>query len=112
MSRKVKWMKGAQKAVKKFPVDVKQTIADTLSIIADGLNPDNIKPMKGLGSGVSEIRITYRSDAYRAIYTLEIAGVLYVIHAFQKKATKGISTPKKEIDLVKSRLKLVKEAQK
>ena len=45
-------------------------------------------------------------DTYRAVYTVRFAGVIYVLHAFQKKSRKGIATPKHEIDVIKARLKL------
>ena len=34
---------------------------------------------------------------------------IWVVHAFQKKSTQGIKTPNREIDLVKERLKRLKE---
>ena len=35
---------------------------------------------------------------------------LWVVHALQKKSTQGIKTPKHEIDLIKDRLKRLKES--
>ena len=46
----------------------------------------------------------YRTDAYRLVYVTEVSGTLWVIHAFQKKSKTRISTPKREIDLVRARL--------
>ncbi len=62
------------------------------------------KPLKGLGSGVLEIAVRHRTDAYRVVYVTEIAGTLWVLHAFQKKSRVGIKTPKAEIDLIRARL--------
>lgn len=45
-------------------------------------------------------------DTYRAVYTIRFAGAAYVLHAFQKKSKKGIETPKREIEIIKARLKL------
>jgi phage-related protein len=36
-------------------------------------------------------------------------GVVYVLHAFQKKSKKGIATPQRDIDLIKARLKRAEE---
>ena len=47
----------------------------------------------------------FDSDTYRAVYTVRFAGVVYVLHAFQKKAKKGIATPQQDIELIKSRLR-------
>lgn len=65
--------------------------------------------MKGLGSGVFEIALKYRTDAYRTIYAVQLADAVWVIHAFQKKAKAGIQTPKSEIDVTQDRLKRLKE---
>jgi phage-related protein len=43
------------------------------------------------------------------IYAVQLAEEIWVIHAFQKKSTQGIKTPKREIDLIKDRLKRLKE---
>jgi len=60
--------------------------------------------MTGLGSGVMEIAVRHRSDAFRAVYVTEVAGSLWVVHAFQKKSTSGIRTPKREIDVIRDRI--------
>jgi len=57
-----------------------------------------------------ELALRHRGDAYRVIYTLQLAREIWVIHAFQKKSKVGIMTPKAEIDLVIERLKRLKEA--
>lgn len=51
----------------------------------------------------------YAGDTYRAVYTAKFAGVIYVLHAFQKKAKKGIATPLPDIRLIKERLKRASE---
>jgi phage-related protein len=63
----------------------------------------------GLGSGVFEIALAFRGNAYRLVYAVQPADTIWVIHAFQKKSKRGIQTPKQEIDLVKDRLKGLKE---
>ena len=56
-----------------------------------------------------EVVANHDGDAYRAVYTVRFAEIVYVLHCFQKKSTSGIATPKHEMDLVKSRLKLAQE---
>jgi phage-related protein len=46
---------------------------------------------------------------FRAVYTVRFAEIVYVLHAFQKKSTRGIRTPKRELDLIEQRLKRAKE---
>lgn len=80
-----------------------------LEIAAAGQMADIAKPMKGLGTGVFEIRVSYRTDAYRTMYAVKLGDDIYVLHAFQKRSTIGIKTQQKDIDLIKGRLKQLKE---
>jgi phage-related protein len=57
------------------------------------------------GRGVPEVVEDFDGDTYRAVYTVRFAGLIYLLHAFQKKSKKGIATPKQTIELVKSRLR-------
>ena len=82
---------------------------DALSLAAEGGKAGIAKPMKGLGSGVFEIAVPCRGNAFRVVYAVQLGEDLWVVHAFQKKSTQGIKTPKHEIDLVKDRLKRLKE---
>jgi phage-related protein len=62
--------------------------------------------LKGFkGAGVLEVVEDDDGNTYRAVYTVKFAGVVYVLHAFQKKSKSGIKTPPEEIDKVKARLK-------
>ena len=65
--------------------------------------------MKGIGSGVFEIALQFRGEAYRVVYDVKIDVDIWVIHAFQKKSKTGIKTPQTEITLVRERLKRLKE---
>lgn len=56
-----------------------------------------------------EIAARYDTNTYRAVYTVKLGENIYVLHVFQKKSTRGISTPKKEIDLIKQRLRMARE---
>jgi phage-related protein len=65
--------------------------------------------MHGLGSGVFEIALAFRGDAFRVVYAVQLAEEIWVVHAFQKKSTQGIKTPKREIDLIRDRIKRLTE---
>lgn len=65
--------------------------------------------MKGFGSGVFEVALKYRGDAYRTVYALQLGDDVWVLHAFQKKAKQGIKTPKRNLDLIRERLKRLKK---
>ena len=80
-----------------------------MTIAAEGSKADIAKPMHGMGSGVFEIALAFKGDAFRVVYAVQLADDIWVVHAFQKKSTQGIKTPKREIDLIKDRLKRLKE---
>lgn len=65
----------------------------------------NVKPLKGIAPGarVLEVIEPHDGDTYRAVYTVRFEGVVYVLHAFKKKSQRGIRTPKREVDLIRSR---------
>ncbi len=67
------------------------------------------KPLVGLGSGVMELALRHRGDAFRVVYALQIGDDIWVVHAFQKKSKAGIKTPKPDIDLIRERLKRLRE---
>jgi phage-related protein len=66
--------------------------------------------MHGLGAGVFEVALPFKGDAFRVVYAVHLADEIWVVHAFQKKSTQGIKTPQREIDLIKDRLKRLKES--
>ena len=67
------------------------------------------KPFKGVDGGVFEIALRYHGDAFRAVYAIKIDVDIWVIHAFQKKSKSGIKTPQADVDLIRQRLKRLKE---
>jgi len=80
-----------------------------LDVAQCGEKHPHAKPMKGFGgAGVLEI-VEDDGDAYRAVYTVKLAGRVYVLHAFQKKSKSGIATPKGAVETIKARLKLAQE---
>ena len=107
--RPVSWLRAALKEFETFPEEAKSICLTALTIAAEGGMADIAKPMHGLGSGVFEIALPSRGDAFRVVYAVQLADEVWVVHAFQKKSTQGIKTPKREIDLIKGRLKKLKE---
>jgi phage-related protein len=83
-----------------------------LTTAAEGGKSDKAKPFAGVDGGVFEIALKHRGDAFRTLYALKIAKDIWVIHAFQKKSKKGIETPQMEVDLIRHRIKRLKEALK
>ena len=108
-SRPISWIKAARKGFEKFPVEAQSICLTALTVAAEGGKADVAKPMLGLGPGVLEIALPFRGDAFRVVYAVQLDSDLWVVHAFQKKATQGIKTPKHEIDVIRERLRRLKE---
>jgi len=98
------WIGSSLKDLKKFPISIHHAMGYALYQAQIGQKHEHAKPFKGMGSAkIMEIRENAKSGTYRTIYTLEIRNFVFVLHAFQKKSKSGIATPKKEIELIKSR---------
>jgi len=108
-TRPISWIKAALKEFETFPDGARSICLAALTIAAEGGKSDIAKPMHGMGSGTFEITLAFRGDAYRVVYAVQLADEIWVVHAFQKKSTRGIKTPTREIELIKDRLKRLKE---
>ena len=108
-TRPVSWIKAALKEFETFPQGSKSICLGALTIAAEGGKADIAKPMQGMGSGVFEIALPFRGDAFRVVYAVQLGEEIWVVHAFQKKSTQGIKTPQREIALIKDRLRRLKE---
>ena len=108
-TRPVSWIKVALKECETFPQEARAICLVALTVAAEGGKADVAKPLHGLGSGVFEIALLFKGDAFRVVYAVRLASEIWVVHAFQKKSTRGIKTPKREIDLIRDRLKRLKE---
>jgi phage-related protein len=91
--------------IKNFPDIVKKRIGYQLHRVQVGENPNDWKPMKGIGKGVKEIRIKVENQ-YRVIYIDVLAYKIYVLHAFIKKSQK---TSKRDLEIARHRLKEIQK---
>ena len=109
LTRRVSWVKAALRAFQGLPEGARSVCLDALTIAAEGGKADIAKPLRGMGPGVFEIALPFRGDAFRVVYAVQLADEIWVLHAFQKKSKKGIETPKRDIELVRERLKALRE---
>jgi phage-related protein len=94
-----------------FPLRVKYSIGFALRSAQKGGKHPDAKPLKGFkGAGVLEIVSDFDGNTFRAVYTIGIKGVIYVLHAFQKKSKTGIKTPQAELDKIRRRLREAEQA--
>ncbi len=102
----VEWVGSSLDDLREFPEEVQQVMGYALYLAQCGEKHNCAKPLKGFkGAGVLEVVEDFDGDTYRAVYTVKLAGVVYVLHSFQKKSKHGIATPKQDMDLIKGRLK-------
>jgi phage-related protein len=99
------WVGSSKADFMAFPDPVQGDMGYALGVAQLGGKHPQAKPWKGEGSGVFEVVERYDGDAYRAIYTVRFEGVVYVLHAFQKKSPSGIRTAQSDVELVRERLK-------
>jgi phage-related protein len=110
LSRPISWLKAARREFETFPEEAQRTMLQALAIAAEGGKSDIAKPFKGVDSGVFEIALKHRGDAFRTIYAVQIGDNVWVVDAFQKKSKSGIKTPQRDVDRIKERIKRLKEA--
>jgi len=102
----VVWIGSSKDDLIAFPEEVAGAVGYALYEAQKGNKHPNAKPLQGFGgAGVLEVVEDHDGQTYRAIYTVRLAGRIYVLHVFEKKSKRGIMTPRSEIALVRARLK-------
>ena len=93
-----------------FPKEVREVMGQALWAAQLGKKHPDAKPLKGFtGAGVLEIVSDYDTNTYRGVYTVKLAGIVYVLHTFQKKSKRGIQTTKQDIGLIRQRLRAAEQ---
>ncbi len=102
----VVWVGSSRDDLREFPEAVQDHMGYALYVAQrGGMHPD-AKTLSGFGSaGILEVISDFRGDAFRAVYTVRYAGAVYVLHAFQKKSKTGRKTPRRDIELIRERLR-------
>ena len=103
----LKWISSSYKDLMELPVEVRKRFGYALSLAQMGDRDDTAKVLKGFGgAGVIEVVESDIGGTYRAVYTVKFAEAVFVLHCFQKKSKRGIATPKEDLDIIRSRLKV------
>jgi phage-related protein len=93
-----------------LPETVRRAFGLALYAVQLGETPPAAKPLRGFGgTGVMEPVEDHHGGTYRAAYTVRVHHRIYVLHVFQKKSTRGIATPQKDIELVHHRLRIAEQ---
>lgn len=108
MLKSLFWVGSAKKDLQAMPADVQDSFGYALHLAQTGEKHMQAKPLKGFGgAGVLEVLEVHQGGTYRAVYTVRYADAVYVLHCFQKKSTRGIATPKRDLQLIEARLQAV-----
>jgi|SRR6516162_5532267 phage-related protein len=99
------WVGSSKRDYLEFPEKMQDNLGFELYLAQTGQHPPSAKPLKGLGTGILELAEDFDGDTYRAVYVVRFKEAVYALHAFQKKSKRGVATPKREVDLIGSRLK-------
>jgi len=100
------WVGSSREDLRDFPDPVQDYMGYALYLAQRGGKHRDTKPPSGFGgAGVVEIVKDHRGDTFRAVYTVKFAGTVYVLHAFQKKSKTGRETPRRDMELIKQRLR-------
>jgi phage-related protein len=103
MERPIAWVGSSRKDLRAFPWKVRHDIGQSLYAAQMGEVDPSAKPLLGFGgASVIEIVAEDRGGTWRAVYTVRFAEAIYVLHAFQKKSKKGIATPTRDMNLIRS----------
>lgn len=96
------WLGDSRDVLRGFPVPAQKDLGYALYQVQLGQMPPDSKPMKTVGPGVYELREQDERAWYRVFYLKKIAGVIYVLHCFEKRTAQ---TEKKDVEVAKERLK-------
>jgi phage-related protein len=102
----VVWVGSSRNDLREFPDSVQDHVGYALYVAQQGGKHRDTKPLSGFGgAGIVEVIKDYRGDTFRAVYTLRHQGAVYVLHCFQKKSKTGRGTPRRDVELIKQRLR-------
>jgi phage-related protein len=104
--RRLVWLVDSLDTLKSFPPAVQQKLGFALYQAQIGQRHESAKLLHGFEASVWQVRADDPSGTYRAVYVVKFQDAAYVLHAFQKKATSGAGTSRRDIDIVRQRLKL------
>jgi phage-related protein len=106
----VVWVGSSRKDLRAFPDPVQRLVGYALYVAQHGGKHRDAKVLSGFGgAGVLEVVEDFRGDTFRAVYTLGYEGAVYVLHAFQKKSKTGSATPRRDVELVRQRLRVAEQ---
>lgn len=96
------WLGDSLDVVRGYSDDVRTAIGVELRLLQKGERPVHARPLKTVGRGVWELKISEAEGQFRVVYVVKRNDRIYVLHAFQKKTQQ---TPQQDIELARARFK-------
>jgi phage-related protein len=107
--RRLVWLVDTLERLTGFPPAVRKELGFAMYQAQIGQQHESAKMLRGFAETVWQVRADDPSGTYRAVYVAQLGDAIYVVHVFQKKATSGIATPRRELDLIRQRLQLARK---
>jgi phage-related protein len=107
--RKLVWLVDSLVKLAGFPPAVRHKLGFALYQAQIGQKHESAKMLGGFAETVWQMRADDPGGTYRTVYATQLGEEIYVLHAFQKKATSGIATPQRELALIRQRLQLARK---
>ena len=107
--RKLVWLVDSLDRLTSFPPTVRKKLGFALYQAQIGQRHESAKMLHGFTDTVWQVRADDPGGTYRTMYVAQLGEAVYILHAFQKKATSGIATPKRELELIRQRLQLARK---
>jgi phage-related protein len=105
----IDWRGSSYKDLCDLPARVRQTFGFALGLAQNGLLYEDAKVLSSYKPPLVEVLEDDDGDTYRAVYTAHYDDVVYVLHCFKKKSTKGRALPKRDKETIEARLAEVRK---
>jgi phage-related protein len=102
--RAIDWRGSSYKDLCGMPEAVRRTFGFALGLAQNDLPYDQAKTLAAFKPALVEVLEDDDGDTYRAVYTAHYRDVIYVLHCFKKKSTRGSALPKRDKATIEARL--------
>ena len=92
--KEIDWRGSSYRDLMEMPEGVRKTFGYALSLAQNGMRHPDTKQLTGFKPATIEILEDDDGDTYRGVYTAHYEDIVYVLHCFKKKSTRGRNLPK------------------
>ena len=107
--KEIDWRGSSYRDLMEMPEGVRKTFGYALSLAQNGMRHPDTKQLTGFQPATIEILEDDDGDTYRGVYTAHYEDIVYVLHCFKKKSTRGRNLPKADKETIEGRLAEVRQ---